>query len=103
MDLYDETQAVTLINSALAAAGRDTYDGDDILNVIDMIWDYYEENGLLDIDDDFEADDDEDIADELSDYVNRMLKKDPASAIRKEDIRLIIDAELRYEDSLLDI
>lgn len=103
MDAYDETQATIRINSALAAAGRKEYDGDEILNVIDMIWDYYEENGLLDIDDEFEAEEDEDIASELADYVTRMLKKDTASAIKEEDVRLIIDAELQYEDSLLDI
>lgn len=99
--MYDENLAVKAINEALAAAGRTPYDSDEILNVIDMIWDYYEENGLLEIDDDFEADEDEDIAAELTDYIERMLRKDKGSKIESADIRLIVDAELKYEDSTL--
>ena len=99
--MYDENLAVKAINEALVAAGRTPYDSDEILNVIDMIWDYYEENGLLEIDDDFEADEDEDIAAELTDYIERMLRKDKASKIESADIRLIVDAELKYEDSTL--
>lgn len=102
MDLYDENKAVEYINKALADKGLSPYNEDELLNVIDMIWDYYEENGLLDISDDFEADDDEDISAELVDYVKRMLKKDTHAKIRQEEIPLIVDAELEYEDSLLD-
>lgn len=99
--MYDENLAVKAINETLVAAGRTPYDSDEILNVIDMIWDYYEENGLLEIDDDFEADEDEDIAAELTDYIERMLRKDKGSKIESADIRLIVDAELKYEDSTL--
>lgn len=100
--MYDENKAVEYINKALEAKGLAPYNEDEILNVIDMIWDYYEENGLLDIDDDFEADEDEDISSELVDYVKRMLKKDAHAKIRPDDIPVIVDAEIEYEDSLLD-
>lgn len=101
MDLFDENKAIEAINNALSEAGRATYSDDELLNVIDMIWDYYEENGLLDIDDDFEADEDENIAAELSDYICRMLKKDKEAKIRFEDVPFIVEAELAYEDNLL--
>lgn len=101
MDLYDENKAVEIINKSLAEKGRDTYHEDEVLNVIDMIWDYYEENGLLEIDDNFEADEDEDISSELCDYVARMLKKDKHAKIKAEDIPVIVEAELAYEDSVL--
>ena len=103
MEIYDETVAVKKINEALSKAARSEYDADELLNVIDMIWDFYEENGLLEIDDDFVPDEDENIAEELADYVSRMLRKDKSSKIQFEDIPLIIKAELEYEDSVLDI
>ncbi|RXE71464.1 hypothetical protein [Xylanibacter rodentium] len=101
MDIYDENKAVEHINNTLKGKGLSTYPEDEILNVIDMIWDYYEENGLLEIDDDFEADDDEDISGELCDYIKRMLKKDSHAVIKVEDVPVIVDAELEYEDSVL--
>lgn len=101
MDIYDENKAVEHINNTLKGKGLSTYPEDEILNVIDMIWDYYEENGLLEIDDDFEADDDEDISSELCDYIKRMLKKDSHAVIKVEDVPVIVDAELEYEDSVL--
>lgn len=101
MDIYDENDAVKFINNALKEKGRQEYSEDEILNIIDMIWDYYEENGLLEIDDNFEADEDEDISSELCFYISRMLKKDRQAKIIAEDIPTIVDAEIAYEDSVL--
>lgn len=98
--IYDEDKAVEIINHALSEAGRTPYQNDEILNVIDMIWDYYEENGMLDVDD--ESDNDEDIASDLIDYIGRMLKKDRQSTIAIADVPTIVKAELDYEDSLID-
>ena len=101
MELFDENKAVEYINNALIESGKSAYPEDEILNVIDMMWDYYEENGLLEIDANFEADEDEDISSELCDYIARMLKKDRQALIKSEDISTIVDAEIEYEDSLL--
>ncbi len=97
---FDETKAVEFINSRLVEAGRTAYDADEVLNVIDMIWDFYEENGLLDIECTDEPD--EDIEPELIDYVCRMLRKDKAAAVVADDVPLMVKAEIDYEDSLLD-
>ena len=40
---FDELKAVEFINTSLKQHGRSPYDEDEVLNVIDMIWDYYEE------------------------------------------------------------
>lgn len=97
---FDENSAVEFINSKLVEAGRQAYELDEVLNVIDMIWDFYEENGLLDIDS--EDEDDEDIEPELIDYVNRMLRKDKDAKVDPKDVPLMVNAEIEYEDSLLD-
>lgn len=95
---YDETKAIKYINAALANAGRDCYPDDEILNIIDMVWDYYEENGLLEID---ENDTDDIVTvDEISDYVFRMIKKDRGALVKEDDIPTIVKAELDYESSL---
>lgn len=96
---FDELAAVSFINSRLEEAGRQTYPDDELLNVIDMIWDYYEENGLLEID--MADDDPDDVEPEVIDYVSRMLRKDREAAVRPEDIPLIVRAEMDYEDSVI--
>ena len=75
MELFDENKAVEYINNALIESGKSAYPEDEILNVIDMIWDYYEENGLLEIDANFEADEDEDISIENISYHILTLKE----------------------------
>jgi hypothetical protein len=97
---FDELKAVEFINNSLKQHGRSPYDEDEVLNVIDMIWDYYEENGLLDI----EAEPDEeadDVESEVVDYVTRMLKKDKHAVISAEDVPLMVKAEMEYEDSVI--
>lgn len=97
---FDEFRAVTFINDRLREAGRTPYPEDEVLNVIDMIWDFYEENGLLDVDADDDVEDD-DIEPEMIDYVNRMLRKDKGASINPEDVPLMVRAEVDYEDSVL--
>ncbi len=97
---FDENKAVEWINKALVEAGRKPYDEDQVLNVVDMIWDFYEENGLLDID--VDADEpDEDIEPDLIDYVTRMLRKDSGATVDTADVPLMVKAEIDYEDSVL--
>ncbi|MDE6525488.1 MAG: hypothetical protein K2L66_08030, partial [Paramuribaculum sp.] len=76
------------------------YDHDQFLNLIDIIWDFYEENGLLDIDADEEIDDEDDVLDDLVAYARRMLRKDKESKISDDDIEPLIEAEIDYENSL---
>lgn len=100
MNEYDETRVVNLINEALTAAGRQAYSDDELLNVVDMIWDYYEENGLLEID----ADDDEEVTEsDIVEYVTRMCRKDRGCKIDVADIPMIVQAEVAYEQSLEDL
>ena len=99
---FDENRVVEYINGSLVAAGRSAYDSDEILNVVDMIWDFYEENGMLDVDLEEDDDPEEDVEQDLVDYVCRMLRKDKGACVFAEDVPLIVKAEIEYEDSLLD-
>ena len=96
---YDENLAVKVMRNALPQEKRNSYDDDELLNIIDMIWDYYEENGMLEIDleDDVE---DEDIHSDLCEYVCRMLRKDKSAKVLAEDVPALVEAELEYENSI---
>lgn len=96
MHEFDETEAIDFINSRL----KTPYPADEILNIIDMIWDYYETNGMLELDDD--NDEPDDLPQLLADYVRIMLKKDPEAQVNDTDIPAIVNAELEYEQSLED-
>lgn len=97
---FDELKAVEAINNRLTEAGRKPYETDEVLNVIDMIWDFYEENGLLDIESDPD-DDPDDIEQEVVDYVKRMLKKDKKACVDEIDVELMVKSEMEYEDTII--
>lgn len=95
---FDEQAAIDFIRTKLPADSRQQFDDDEILNVIDIIWDYYEENGYLDI----EVVDDDDVlnTDDLLAYVKKVIAKDSNSPLTVKDVETIVEAELEYEDSL---
>lgn len=96
---FNEDKAIELMRAAVPADRATLYTDDELLNIIDMIWDYYEENGMLEIDleDDVE---DEDLQGDLVEYVRRMLRKDRAAKVLPEDVEALVKAELDYEETL---
>lgn len=96
MEVFDEDKAVDFIINRLGEKAS-KYNDDDILDVIDIIWDYYEDHGMLDISfDDDDADETADV-DELISHVCKMVKRDKGSNIDVNDIDEIVRAELEYE------
>ena len=101
MEVFDEDKAVDVILESLKRKGIDkNYTADDILEVIDIIWDYYEDNGLLDLDmaEDSNSESNED-ADKVAliEHVVKMIKKDRGTKIDTDHIPAIVEAELAYE------
>lgn len=101
MKEFEEYEVIKYIREALPAEAADIYSDDDLLNIVDMIWDYYEMNGLIDIDND---DDDQisesELISELVDYTGRMLRKDKACKVSPDHLEAIVRGELAYEDLL---
>lgn len=98
MKEFDENKAIKVMREALSAESSKLYDDDELLNVIDIIWDWYEDNGLLDID--TEADDEDVNTDALIKHVRKLLAKDTDSPIKPDDVEPLVMAELCYEQSL---
>ncbi len=96
---YDEDAAVKFIRNTLSESVNNQYSDDEILYVIDIIWDWYEKNGYLSLDAD---ETDEDLLDEenLVAYVKKELKKDKESVMDPKDVAAIVKGELQYEESI---
>lgn len=100
MNTFDEQEAIDFIRSNISQNLADRCDDDTILEIIDLIFDYYEDNGMLEIDCDEE--DDADISDMLQ-YILKIIKKDKhLNHLSADDITEVIKAETAYELSLED-
>ena len=99
MKEFDEKEAVKAMRQALPSEASSRGNDDELLNIIDIIWDWYEDQGLLDID--AEADDDDVNVDALVAHVRKMIAKDKLSPIHPDEIEPIVAAELQYEQSLI--
>lgn len=100
-NIFDEDKAVAFIRKMLPKEVSEKYDDDEILNVIDMIWDYYDRSGFLSLDASDDDDEEIDVA-KLVDYVRKQLRKDKEALMDPADVDLVVKAELEYEESLDD-
>ncbi|MBD5357117.1 MAG: hypothetical protein HDR88_08965 [Bacteroides sp.] len=96
---FDEENAVKFIRQELPVEVSEKYDDDEILCIIDIIWDYYERKGLLSLNFD-ETEDEQLDSDDLVKEVKREVKNDDELIMDPKDIELIVKAELNYEESL---
>ena len=94
--MYDEQDAIAYIRQKVGNE-LDKYDDDQILNIIDIVWDWQEANGYLDVDAD-----DEDAIDvtALVDHALHLLKKDRGNLVVPEHVLPIVEAELEFEENL---
>lgn len=101
MKTYEENDAVKYILSNLPPDVAEKYSDDDILLVIDIIFEFYENKGYFDLNDIDESDDEFDES-ELFEFVKKSLKKDKDNPIDLDDVENIVHLELEYEDSIDD-
>ncbi|MCM1067249.1 MAG: hypothetical protein NC418_06730 [Muribaculaceae bacterium] len=96
MKEYNENEAVERMCAVLPEQLRDV---DAVCEVLDLIYDFYEENGDLDIDidDDSEVDVDAVVA-----FIEKCFRKNaPAVGFGTADIAAMVRAEIAYEESLI--
>ena len=94
--VYDEDEAVKFILNFIPADSKERIDNDKIEYVLDVVYDFYEENGLIDEDSTEEASIDEE---EMFKYILKSSKKDKMG-LSEDDIQLVLDGEYEYGKSL---
>ncbi|MCH5244923.1 MAG: hypothetical protein J1E84_00545 [Muribaculaceae bacterium] len=102
MELYDESAAIARMRKAIPDAVSSGLDDDEFLNIIDMIMDWMEDNGLDDIEageDDIDNDREQLLA-VLVPHVTGLLKRDKGASFPVEYVPQVIEAELDYEDEI---
>ena len=94
--VYDEDEAVKFIWKLIPAELKEKINEDAINYVLDVVYDYYDENGLLDEDAVDETSIDEE---EMPKFVVKAAKKDKID-LNEDDIQLVLDGEYEYGKSL---
>lgn len=98
---FDEDEAIKFIRATLPAEKNEQISDDEILYVIDCIWEWYEKNGYLSIDADVTDEEMVDV-DKLVEFVKKQLKRADEFVMVPEDVEPIVKAELQYEESIED-
>lgn len=91
---YNEKDAISFICSKLPYEIDETT----ILYIIDLIWDYYEKTGTLEIS--FDIDEEDVDIDELIKYVTTQVNKSSIELADENIIKDIVVAEIAYEETL---
>ena len=94
---YDEDESVKFIRKSLPEEMQNEFSDDEINYIVDLVYEFYEEKGFLDEDDDKDIEIDED---ELLDYVIKNARKDKIRDFTDEQIEAIVAGELAYCDTL---
>ena len=95
--LYDEDDSVKFIQNYLPQELKGKFSNDDINYIVDLIYDFYESNGMLHDDGDDEIQIDEE---EVVNYVIKNAQKDGVGKFEPEEITFIVQGELEYCDSI---
>jgi ribosome assembly protein YihI (activator of Der GTPase) len=94
--VYDEDEAVKFIMDHLAAESKTGIDDMKVEYVLDVIYEYYDENGLIDEDTAEEASIDEE---DMLKFVMKCIRKDKME-LTEDDVEIILEAEYEYGKSI---
>ncbi len=94
--VYDEDEAVKFILKSLPADAKQRINDEKIEYVLDVVYEFYDENGLIDEDSTEEASIDEE---EMFNFILKCSKKDKME-LSEDDVQLILDGEYEYGKSL---
>ena len=95
---FDDSQAIEFIKNHLPDEQKAQIDENIIQYVLDLVCEYYEENGLMDEDD--EVEESEIAEDDMFNYISALVKKEKIFEMSDEQLQLILDGEFAYGKSI---
>lgn len=94
---YDEDESVKFIQKHLPEEMKNVFSDDEVNYIVDLIYEFYDEKGFLDENEDADVEIDEE---ELLEYVIKNARKDNVGKYTDTQIEAIVAGELAYCDSL---
>ncbi|MDD2994881.1 MAG: hypothetical protein EOM47_05970 [Bacteroidia bacterium] len=94
--VYDEDDAVKFILNFLPEDAKKSINDSKIEYVLDVVYEFYDENGLIEEDSTEEASIDEE---EMFKYILKVSKKDKME-LTEEEVQLILEGEFEYGKSI---
>lgn len=94
---YDEDDSLNFIREHLPEEMQEEFSDDEINYIVDLVYEFYEEKGFLDENDETEIEIDED---ELLEFIFKNARKDAIRVYTDEQIEAIVAGELAYCDTL---
>ena len=95
---YDDDESVSFIKNYLPQELKGKFSDDDLNYIIDLIYEFYEDKGFMDVD--LENEEVEIDEDELIEFVVKQAKKNKVGKFTPEEIAFIVQGELAYCDTL---
>lgn len=98
---FEENDCINYMRKAVGDKIAGKYSDDDILLLVDAMYDFYESE-------EDETDDDNAVSDEtwvkrIVSYVQNCLRRDPDNTIEMDDVKPLVEAEIEYEDTLFEM
>lgn len=97
---YDEEEAIGFIRRTLPEEVNNRYSDDDLLEIIDALWDYYDESGATSLDNIQDEEDEYPDPASVAPKLMKVLAKNGPKAINIPDLTIIIKGEIAYEEDL---
>lgn len=94
---FDDTEAIRFIMNTLTEEQRKRIDEEAVQYILDLICEYYDQNGLIEED---TVDEAEIAEDDIFNFVSSLAAKEQVVTLSYEDIRDILDGEYGYGVSI---
>lgn len=101
---FDENDALEFIRNFMPEKLKNKYSDDDILLIIDTMYDFYEKGDEQEtLYDEGDDNNDEFNLNEIVNFVKKSIRKDPDNQVDMDDVKVIVEGEIEYENTLDDL
>lgn len=94
---FDDDEAIAFILKYIPQELKVKVTEDDIAYILDVIYDFYESNGLIEEDSTEEASIDEE---DMLEFAMKAIKKDKVVNFSEEEVQILLDGEFEYGKSI---